>query len=247
MLANLEHFNATPLIKAVRRALYRVLKPAAGMRILDAGCGPGHDVAALAGKLAPDGFAVGLDISGRFLAGARQRYGDTPAAGFCLGSVASTGFKAGTFDAAFAMRTLQYVDNPAEGVAELARVTRPGGRVAVVEGGMAVADVDESQLSRRVFGPKPGFGAKLPDLMRAVGLTRVRVRPVFRFEHGKAPAKLLEYAESAAQAALAEGVVGQAEADRWLSDLRQRMENGRWFSADCVFVVSGTVPRRVQR
>jgi SAM-dependent methyltransferase len=56
-----------------RPALQSLLPPVAGRRVLDAGCGPGVYAEWLAGRGAA---VVGLDVSPRMLAQARQRLGD---------------------------------------------------------------------------------------------------------------------------------------------------------------------------
>ena len=242
IVSNLDHFNADPSVKAARRVLYRALQPARGMRILDAGCGPGFDVAALALRVAPGGGVTGIDLSERIIALARSRYGGVEGVTFEAGSVTSLPLPDSRFDAAFSLRTLQYLEEPAPAIRELTRVTKPGGRVAVIEGGMSAIDLAESELKRFVFGPKPSLGVRLPNLLRDCGLERVTVRPSFSTTMGRPDPKTMEYARSRAEVAVDEGVRQADEAETWLRELEEIIEAGRWFTADCIFVVVGTVP-----
>lgn len=94
--------------------------------MLDAGCGTGR----LAAELADTGIARvwGVDPSPEMLAVARAK---TRRAGFKQARVESLPFKDAWFDAAVAWLVVHLVDRPAA-FAELHRVLRPGGRLAVV-------------------------------------------------------------------------------------------------------------------
>lgn len=94
--------------------------------MLDAGCGTGRFAAALADS----GLARvwGVDRSPEMLAVARAK---TRRAGFKEGRLESLPFRDGWFDAAVAWLVVHLVDRPAA-FAELRRVLRPGGRLAVV-------------------------------------------------------------------------------------------------------------------
>jgi SAM-dependent methyltransferase len=97
-----------------------------GGRVLDAGCGTGR----LAAALAEPGIARvwGVDASPEMLAVARAK---TPRAGFKEGRLEALPFKDAWFDAAVAWLVVHLVNRPAA-FAEMGRVLRPGGRLAVV-------------------------------------------------------------------------------------------------------------------
>jgi len=183
MLEVLDHSDTWKPVQATRRALYRSLRPQPGARILDAGCGTGMDVATLAARVQPGGSVLGLDRSERMVALARERHGRVPGVSFSVGNVRAIPFPDAHFDAAFAMRTIQYLDDPLAAIRELVRVTKLGGRVAVVEGAMSVMDLPMPELADRIMGQQWGvrshsFAAELYRLLRAAGLVRVRVRPI---------------------------------------------------------------------
>lgn len=108
--------------------LRRVLDLGPGWRVLDVGCGPGRHVAALVGHGVE---GVGLDVSMDFLAVAA---GATPGR-WTRGDARRLPFAAGSFDAAICLCQggfgLLGGSDDAAVVAEMARVVRPGGRVAV--------------------------------------------------------------------------------------------------------------------
>ena len=97
--------------------------------ILDAGCGTGELTARLAERM-PEARFTGIDIIEASLELARRRLepvGDR--ARFEHRSIFDTGFGDGTFDLAVCRHVLQAVPHAERVIAELARVTRRGGRL----------------------------------------------------------------------------------------------------------------------
>src|SRR5580704_13211642 len=119
--ANFQESQMRPIYDATLDAL----EPLAGRALLDAGCGAG-----LAVRLAADrGAAVsGLDASAPLLEVARGR---TPEAGLRTGDIQALPFEDASFDVVTSFNAIQYAADPAAAVAQLARVCRPGGPVAI--------------------------------------------------------------------------------------------------------------------
>ena len=92
---------------------------------LDAGCGDGRYLAALAAELPPR--RAGVDLSGRILetAAARVR------ADFRQASLETLPFEDGAFDLVLCTQVIEHVPRPDVAVFELARVLRPGGRLVI--------------------------------------------------------------------------------------------------------------------
>jgi SAM-dependent methyltransferase len=248
MVAALDHFDTWLPLVNTRRVLYRALRPRSGARILDAGCGTGLDVATLASRVEPGGAVHGMDLSVRMVALAQERHCRTPGVSFSAGSVSQIPFPDGHFDATFAMRALQYLEDALPAVSEMARVTRSGGRVAVVEGGMSVIDLPSPELADRILGEhwgarSSGFGTTLYGLLRRAGLKRVRVLPVTTVEH-EADSYMLDHARKAAKGAAEAGVASAEEASEWLRQVEARVASGDLFSAECFFIAIGTVAKR---
>jgi SAM-dependent methyltransferase len=99
-----------------------------GLSWLDVGCGTGALTEAVATTCAPERLA-GVDPSPGFLDFARRRLG--PAVELRQGEAQSLPFAAGEFDRIVSGLGLNFVPDPALATAELARVTRPGGEVAL--------------------------------------------------------------------------------------------------------------------
>lgn len=99
---------------------------AAGQRAIDVGCGPGVLTAELVTRLGPDSVAA-VDPSAPFVEAARER---NPGVDVRLAPAEELPFPDASFDAALAQLVVQFMTDPAAGVAEMRRVTRPGGVVA---------------------------------------------------------------------------------------------------------------------
>jgi SAM-dependent methyltransferase len=101
------------------------LEPGPGTRLLHVGCGTG---AALALAAQQGAEVAGLDASVKLLKVARDRL---PDADLRVADAAELPYDRGCFDQVIAFDAIQYMEPPAVAVAELARVTRPGGSVAI--------------------------------------------------------------------------------------------------------------------
>ena len=114
-----------------RRAIHRVLGPVAGQRVLDVGCGDGR----LSLDLTQAGArVVGVDRSPSMLRAAHDRA--TAAAKrqhWACTDAGALPFPDCSFDIAIAVTLLCFARDPVAIVRDMARVTRPGGRVILGE------------------------------------------------------------------------------------------------------------------
>lgn len=157
--------------------------PAGGVA-LDVGSGPGNVTASLARAAGPDGVALGVDISEPMLARAvRNEAG--PQVGFIKADAQRLPLRDNTVDAVTSTAVLQLVPNPAEALAEMARVLRPGGRVAIM--------VPTVGRAARLWQKLPNVGAyvfdddEIGDILEANGFAGVRVNNygTFQWVRGK--------------------------------------------------------------
>ncbi len=107
-------------VAAVREAIRE------GDRVLDAGCGRGRFLKALR-ETGPQARLHGVDISGEMLRDA-TRHGDV-----IPGGLERIPHEDDAFDVTFSVEAIEHALSPEAAVAEMTRVTRPGGRVIVIE------------------------------------------------------------------------------------------------------------------
>ncbi len=112
-------------VRPLYLAAIGALDPGPGTRLLHVGCGAG---AALAVAASTGADVAGLDASPELLATARERL---PDADLRVADAVELPYDRGCFDQVMAFDAIQYTEPPAIAIAELARVTRPGGSVAI--------------------------------------------------------------------------------------------------------------------
>jgi SAM-dependent methyltransferase len=98
----------------------------AGQRVVDVGCGPGALTGELVDRLGADAVSA-VDPSESFVAAIQERY---PAVRVEHAPAERLPFPDDTFDAALAQLVVHFMADPETGLAEMSRVTRPGGVVA---------------------------------------------------------------------------------------------------------------------
>ena len=116
-----------------RCAMLRLLSPLPGQAVLDVGSGPGLLAAELADRVGPEGRVVGLDLAEPMLEMARRRCADRPQVSFEQGDAAKLPFEDASFDAVVSTQVYEYVPDIPGALAEVERVLKPGGIVAILD------------------------------------------------------------------------------------------------------------------
>jgi SAM-dependent methyltransferase len=148
----------------MQRAVARHLRCAATDRILDVGCGPGVGVRTLA-RRAPEGSVAGIDPSETMLAQARRRNRSAIRAGrveLSRQSVPGLSFDANTFDAVASLNNVMLWEPLDEGMRDVYRVLRDGGRLAIAVHDWVVPE------------PRASYPARVVESLEAAGFTGVR-------------------------------------------------------------------------
>jgi SAM-dependent methyltransferase len=172
--------------QAAGEAFLSWLAPQTGLRWLDVGCGNGAFTELLFNRCAPAAVA-GIDPSQEQIAYARTRFA-SHAADFQQGDAMALPFPDDRFDAAVMPLVVFFVPEPAKGVAEMARVVRPGGMVAAyawdIAGGGFPYDALWNQMGEmgHPVPQPPSPEASRIDVMRELwngaGLTDVETREI---------------------------------------------------------------------
>ncbi|MCR2783745.1 MULTISPECIES: bifunctional demethylmenaquinone methyltransferase/2-methoxy-6-polyprenyl-1,4-benzoquinol methylase UbiE [unclassified Microbacterium] len=113
-----------------RVATTRAIAPRPGQRILDLAAGTGASSVALAASGAE---VVAADFSPGMIAEGRRRHGGVANLSFVEADATALPFEDGSFDAVTISFGLRNVNEPKKALAELLRVTAPGGRLVICE------------------------------------------------------------------------------------------------------------------
>ncbi|HEU5476105.1 MAG TPA: class I SAM-dependent methyltransferase [Actinophytocola sp.] len=173
--------------RPLRRALLGALGPLAAVRLLDVSCGVGLLLREAAERGA---WVAGVETAEELLEVARWAL---PDADLRVGAPDALPYDNGRFDVTTACNAVGYAGNPAGVVAELVRVVRPGGRVAVGDWADPPGSLTRDLLGRlgvaeevtvldagldRIDGSELDFPVNYPDLGTAWSamVARGRVR-----------------------------------------------------------------------
>lgn len=135
-------------------------------RVLDVGCGPGAQLRALLRERPADEL-VGVDPSRSFLEAARERF---PGVDVREGRAEALPFEDDAFTATIAGLVVHFLDDAAAGIAEMVRVTEPGGVVGATVWDIAGGRTPYTVFSRALAGSTedppqpPPLGSRPGDL-----------------------------------------------------------------------------------
>ena len=167
---------------AADSAAYLLAHLRAGMDLLDVGCGPASITADLAERVTP-GRVVALDAASGALEAARATLrgrGLSEQVEVTCGDVMALPFEDASFDVVHAHQVLQHLADPVGALAEMRRVTRPGGIVAVRDAVYSAmtwfpepAGMEQWRsvymATARANGGEPDAGSRLLSWARAAG------------------------------------------------------------------------------
>jgi SAM-dependent methyltransferase len=249
MLAALQAMAVNPEIQRVRRVARQALRPRPTQRLLDAGCGAGEVARELACDVAP-GRVVALDLSASTVALAAGRHDGSPVT-YVEGDVSALEFPDGDFDGVRCERVLQHLSQPDLAISELVRVTRPGGRVCLVDTDWESMTVDglpeqlvttvKEHLYGRVMLNHLSIGRTLRRRLVRNGLTDVEAIPVTcYFANVGATGSVLPMFD--AQVTKAIGMIPDQVRDEWFAAIDAAAHRDEFLAALTIWVVAGTRP-----
>jgi SAM-dependent methyltransferase len=227
-----------------------------GLRLLDAGCGPGSITLGFARVITP-GEVVGIDIEPAMVEAARQsaRKSEVTNARFEAGNAMELPFSDGAFDAVFAHTLLEHVPDPQRVVGELRRVLKPGGVVGVRDGalsGLVIYPPDPIlteyvELFKRLWqhnGGNPDQGFRTRGLLRVAGFDDLQTSVGSIYFLGTAGEA---YAQEVVAPRFADRVVelgwtNRSRLEQYAAAWRQWGENPDAFMASIMVETVGWVP-----
>src|SRR5947209_4508430 len=160
-----------------------------GSSVLEVGCGVGAQTITLA-RNSPDAKITSIDISESSLKQARAKIEQAGLRNVCFqqADIFALPFGTASFDHVFVCFVLEHLSRPAEALAIVKRILRPGGTITVIEGDHGSAyfhpESDAAQAAidclielQRAAGGDALIGRQLYALLQQSGFGTVRVSP----------------------------------------------------------------------
>ncbi|MFF9639963.1 methyltransferase domain-containing protein [Kitasatospora aureofaciens] len=245
LVAALDVQAANPGVRRLREWAHAHLAARPGERALDVGSGTGSETLVLAAAVAPDGAVTGIEPHPGLRAVAEQRAAGAGHPGhsarFLDGDALALPLPDGELDVVRSERVLQHLADPARAVAEMARVLRPGGRVALLDTDWATFVLHPVTPEVRpalatvaqATAATPDAGRRLMEWLTAAGLT---------VDHVGADVLLHDprtiswpVVRGLATAAQARGLITEEQRDRLHADLAAAGEQGAFHLSVTIF------------
>lgn len=224
LLAYLEHAHTG--LHSPKLRLQQGLPIHPGDRVLDLGCGAGHELA----RMEEDGaLAFGVDTSAVMLQASRSRLADHDLpARLARADGARLPFRDAVFDACRIERVLQHVTDPGAVLAEARRVLRPGGRLGVSEPDwssftLAAEDREAAAAVCAQVGAQIAtrdVGRQLRRLLVGAGFAEVRIEVELAVYRSLDELDLIISLTRAADRARRAGLLSEARASALLAEQR---------------------------
>ncbi len=246
--------DAAPLLAPAKLRSYDLMRLQEGQSVLEVGCGPGIDTLALAARVGETGFVMGIDSAKasieraecRALAaglGARVRHR--------IVNALALPFRDASFDACRSERTFQLLAQPARALTEMVRVTRPGGRIVLLDLDWGSASIDTpfpdvERLFKRLLAehllPNPFSGRTLYRLLREQGVQEIETESVAIAVTALPALRHLAHLDRIESLALERALLSETRLAAWRAALVEADAAGTLFAQLILVLAAGNIP-----
>lgn len=217
----------------VKERMRAMLAARPGDRVLDVGCGAGHEAVSLAARGA---VAVGADLSTDMVLAARNRAATEKKqwVAFAQADCHALPFAAGAFDGCRIERVLQHIESPERVLAECRRVIRPGGGIVIFEPDWESLTFDsaETAISATITGVNamahrhPAAGKELASLLVHAGFSDARIETTTAVWLSIEEMDRALSVSSTVRRAVRAGAISPSDGRTWITEQRQRSDRG---------------------
>lgn len=245
----LDLIHSMPFFKDCKQRSYNALGISRGATVLEIGCGNGIDAGALAATAGEDGHVIGIDVSRTMLASAQAKSTEgSSRPGYVLSDASHLPFADNSFDAVRTDRVLQHTQDIFAVLREMARVTRPAGKIVVFEPDWETFVIwpGDREVTRKVLNfwcdhiPNGWAGRSVPAAFAEAGLENITVTPLCLVITSLPLARMVFDLETTLSLAVKAGVLDSTEAESWAGRVEYAGDAGRFFSSLTFYLVTGT-------
>lgn len=157
--------------------------------VADLGCGTGHTCGSLAKAVAN---VIGIDESPAMLKAARQRLADCENVQLHRGDLHAIPIDDDTCDAALLTLVLTYLTQPAEVIAQMKRILKPGGKAVIVD----ILLHDQEDFRRKMGQQNMGYQTvQIKKMLQTAGFADIQIFELPPEADAKGPALFLASAK----------------------------------------------------
>ena len=242
---------AAELLRTFKQRTYERMQIHPGDTVLDVGCGTGADIVPLKGLVGIQGRVVGIDYDREMLVRASQ---GAELAGVREGvllirsDASHLPLVSDSFAACRSERLFQHLRKPEFALGEMLRVTKPGGRVVVLDTdhGTWSVDTPEKDIERRLsrfkadhFGNNGYAGRQLYRLFNQAGLKDVTCEIISGYFTNYELVRFMFMLDEVEPAAVKAGIITEDELMRWHSSLETAAQGGYFFCSESMIRAAG--------
>jgi ubiquinone/menaquinone biosynthesis C-methylase UbiE len=243
--------NASQVFNEIKQFSYDEMRISSGNQVLDVGCGPGIDVVQLTKYVTEAGKVFGVDHDKEMIENAKNLSESENVADrveLNAQDVTTLSFESDFFDSCRSERVFMHLENPLAALKEMHRVTKPKGRVVVIDSDWSSLSIDSNlvdtentllQFYRNKVLTSGYAGRSLFRLFRETGFTDIQIKIFPLFTLDLATFSQLIRRETVEDFALEAGVISKVELEKWRDRLQKAAEGGCFFGSMNIISVSG--------
>lgn len=249
----LEAHNFIPGILAYKALVLDILQIKQQDRIIDIGCGTGHDAVTMATLVKNQGHVVAIDSSRTMIDYAQSRYQNSNLPiSFKHSHAKEIDFTNDTFDKCRCDRVLQHVEEPKLALTEMRRIVRTGGRIIAIDPDWSsfIIDASNELVTHKILQYKyglngtirnPWMGRKLYSLFKEADIMPIEIIPhTVKFMDFDLANYIFKLA-NASENALKNNLITLSEQQDWISNLTKKNNENSFFCSITLFIALGEV------
>jgi len=247
----LDNQHAMTFHQAYKHRTFAALEIKPGKQVLDVGCGTGKDVLDMAQLVGESGHVTGVDASQTMIDEAVKRSQNSSLPiDFQQADGRQLPFADHSFDCCRADRIFQHLTEPKVVLAEMLRVTKPGGKLLIVDGDheTRVIDTPYKDVTRRFLAfrsdtlQRGSIAHQLFAVFKEYSLVDVIVEPMTQITTNYEEINSTMHFDDGIRLAQQYGVVTQEEADKWIAYVEEAAHKGYFFHSVTFFITTGRKP-----
>lgn len=162
----------------IRQATIAKAEIQAGATVLEVGCGTGDVALAAKQRTGASGAVYGIDPAPEMIAVARDKAARTGlAVDFQVGVIEALAFPDASFDVVLSSLMMHHLPGELKrrGLAEIARVLKPGGRLLIIDAKRPTTRATQIAMNLLLHGALHEGIQDLPELLQEAGFTQVQL------------------------------------------------------------------------